>query len=154
MKIEQKIQELGLHLPEQSTPKAMYVPVKQLGNALYVSGQIPVVDGELVYQGKAGRERSLEDAQEAAKICTMNVLAAVRHYLGDLDQVAQVVKLQGFVNSEEGFSEQHKVINASSQLLYDIFGETGRHARTALGTNQLPMDATVEIEAVFEVEST
>lgn len=152
MQAEQIIKELGLILPENSTPKAMYIPVKQLGNALFVSGQIPFVDGELAYTGKVGGERTLEEAQEAAKICIMNMLAAVKDYLGDLDRVVEVVKLQGFVNSEVGFLEQHIVINAASQLLYDVFGNAGRHARTALGTNQLPMDATVEIEAIFEIE--
>jgi enamine deaminase RidA (YjgF/YER057c/UK114 family) len=131
----------------------MYIPVKQLGNALFVSGQIPVINGELAYTGKVGSERTLEEAQEAAKICTINMLAAVKNYLGDLDRVVNVVKLQGFVNSEVGFLEQHIVINAASQLLYDVFGEAGRHARTSLGTYQLPLNATVEIEAIFEIEA-
>lgn len=130
----------------------MYIPVKQLGNALFVSGHIPIVNGELVYTGKVGSERTLEEAQDAAKICTINILAAVKDHLGDLDRVLNVVKLQGFVNSEVGFLEQHIVINAASQLLFDVFGEAGRHARTALGTAHLPLDATVEIEAIFEIE--
>jgi len=153
MRAEQRIKELGITLPEKSTPDAMYIPVKQLGNALFVSGQIPVVNGELVYTGKVGSERTLEEAQEAAKICTINMLAAVKNYLGDLDRVVNVVKIQGFVNSEVGFLEQHIVINAASQLLSDVFGEEGRHARTSLGTYQLPLNATVEIEAIFEIEA-
>ncbi|SFE92654.1 RidA family protein [Trichococcus pasteurii] len=152
MKVEQKINQLGITLPEKSTPSAMYIPVKQLGNALFVSGHIPIVNGELVYTGKVGSERTLEEAQDAAKICTINILAAVKDYLGDLDRVLNVVKLQGFVNSEVGFLEQYIVINAASQLLFDVFGEAGRHARTALGTAHLPLDATVEIEAIFEIE--
>lgn len=152
MKVEQKINQLGIALPEKSTPSAMYIPVKQLGNALFVSGHIPIVNGELVYTGKVGSERTLEEAQDAAKICTINILAAVKDHLGDLDRVLNVVKLQGFVNSEVGFLEQHIVIDAASRLLFDVFGEAGRHARTALGTAHLPLDATVEIEAIFEID--
>jgi enamine deaminase RidA (YjgF/YER057c/UK114 family) len=129
----------------------MYIPVKQLGKALYVSGQIPFVNGQLAYTGKVGKERTLQEAEDAARICALNILAAVRDYLGDLDKVANVVKIQAFVSSEVGFMQQHIVVNAASQLLYDIFGEAGRHARSAVGTNQLPLDATVEIEAIFEI---
>ncbi|EQC1534849.1 RidA family protein [Clostridium botulinum] len=142
-----------MKLPELSTPKAMYVPVKQLGNALFVSGQAPLVNGEPAYTGKVGEERTLEEAQKAAEICTINMLAAVKEYLGDLDRVVNVVKLQAFVNSKVGFTQQHIVVNAASQLLYDVFGGAGRHARTAVGTNQIPLDITLEIEAVFEIET-
>ncbi|MGO5072986.1 RidA family protein [Clostridium sporogenes] len=152
MRIEQKIKELGIKLPELSTPKAMYVPVKQLGNALFVSGQAPLVNGEPAYTGKVGEERTLEEAQNAAKLCTINMLTAVKEYLGDLDRVVNIVKVQAFVNSTVGFTQQHIVVNAASQLLYDVFGDAGRHARTAVGTNQLPLDITVEIEAIFEIE--
>ena len=151
MKIEERIKELGIDLPLASPPGAMYVPVKQLGNALFVAGQVPFVDGVMQYPGKVGEEVTLEEAQEAARICIINMLAAVRNYLGDLDKVKNVVKVQAFVNSKTGFMQQHIVVNAASQLLYDVFGEPGRHARTAVGTNQLPMDAPVEIEAIFEV---
>lgn len=102
MEIERKIKELGITLPENSSPKAMYVPVKQLGNVLFVSGQAPFVNGEPAYTGKVGGERTLEEAKEAAKICTINILAAVKDYVGDLDRVVNVVKLQAFVNSEAG----------------------------------------------------
>lgn len=153
MIVEQKIEKLGMKLPESSAPQAMYVPVKQMGNALFISGQGPFVDGKPAYIGKVGRERTIEEAQEAATICILNMLAAVKHYLSDLDRVASVVKLQAFVNSADGFSEQHVVTNAASQLLYDIFGESGRHARTAIGVNELPMDITVEIEAIFEIKN-
>ncbi|MCW6093171.1 RidA family protein [Clostridium sporogenes] len=153
MRIEQKIKELGIKLPELSTPNAMYVPVKQLGNALFVSGQAPLVNGEPAYTGKVGEERTLEEAEKAAKLCTINMLTAVKEYLGDLDRVVNVVKVQAFVNSTVGFTQQHIVVNAASQLLYDVFGDAGRHARTAVGTNQLPLDITVEIEAIFEIEA-
>ena len=151
MIVEKKIEELGINLPERSPPGAMYIPVKQLGNALFVSGQVPFVDGVMQYPGHVGEEITLEQAQEAARICIINMLAAVRYHLGDLDKVKNVVKLQAFVNSKTGFNQQHIVVNAASQLLYDVFGEAGRHARTAVGTNQLPMDAPVEIEAIFEI---
>lgn len=151
MKTEKRLAELGITLPESSSPSAMYIPAKQLGTALFVSGNIPIVEGKLKYTGKVGQERTVEDAEEAARICIINILAAVKNHLGDLDRVANVVKLQGFVNSEASFTDQHLIINAASQLLYDVFGEAGRHARTALGTAHLPMNATVEIEAIFEI---
>lgn len=152
MKAEKRLEELGIVLPAQSEPKAMYIPVKQLGNALFVSGQIPFAGDGLLYTGKVGGEVTLEQAQEAARLCIVNMLAAVKAYLGDLDRVRSVVKLQAFVNSVVGFDRQHIVVNAASQLLFDVFAESGRHARTAVGTNQLPMDAPIEIEAIFEVE--
>lgn len=125
----------------------MYVPVKRAGSLLFAAGQIPVKGGALAYRGKVGADVSLEEAQEAAKLCTLNLLAALKQALGDLDEIKQVLKIQVFVNSVVGFDQQHIVANAASQLLYDVFGEDGMHARTAVGTNQLPMDAPVEIEA-------
>lgn len=170
---EKKIQELGIKLPLASPPGAMYIPVKQLGNALFVAGQVPFVDGKLIYSGKVsdivsedqesevykkcivnhtGDTVSLEQVEEAARRCIINLLAALKDYLGDLDRVKNITKIQVFVNSRTGFMKQHIVANAASQLLYDVFGEKGRHARTAVGTNQLPMDAPVEIEAIVEIE--
>lgn len=151
MLAEKRIAELGITLPEMSPPGAMYIPVKQIGNALFVSGQVPFVNGVMKYPGYVGDSVTLEEAQDAARICIINMLAAVKHYLSNLDKVKNVVKLQAFVNSKTGFKKQHIVVNAASQLLYDVFGEKGRHARTAVGTNQLPMDAPVEIEAIFEI---
>lgn len=151
MIVEERLKELNYELPEMSPPKAMYIPVKQLGNALFVSGQIPMLDGKLLYSGKAGDKCTLEEAQDAAKICALNALAALKAYLGDLDRVKSIVKVQAFVNSVVGFENQHLVVNAASQVLFDAFGEAGRHARTAVGTNQLPMDATVEVELIAEV---
>lgn len=151
MNAEKKIETLGISLPEMSPPKAMYIPVRQLGNALFVSGQVPFEDGALRYSGKVGGERTLEEGQEAAKLCIVNLLAAVKAYLGDLDKVKNVVKVQAFVSSTIDFTQQHLVVNAASQLLFDVFGECGRHARTAVAVPVLPMDATVEIEAILEV---
>lgn len=152
MRIEEKIKELGIELPLSSPPGAMYVPVKQLGKALFVSGQVPFVEGKLEISGKVGDTVDLEQAQKAARRCIINLLAALKDYLGDLDRVKNIVKLQAFVNSKVGFDQQHIVVNAASELLYEVFGERGRHARTAVGTNQLPMDAPIEIEAIVEVE--
>ena len=152
MEIERKIQEMGIDLPALSAPKALYVPVVQTGSLCFVSGQIPMLDGKLLYAGKLGEERTLDEGQEAARICAINILASLKAHLGDLDRIARIVKLQAFVNSKTGFMQQHIVVNAASQLLYDALGERGHHARTAVGTNQLPMDATVEIEAIVEVK--
>ena len=151
MNIEKRIEELGIDLPLSSPPGAMYVPVKQLENALFIAGQVPFVNGELIVSGKVGETVSMEQAQEAAKRCIVNLLAALKDYLGDLDKVKNITKIQVFVNSKAGFMQQHIVANAASQLLFDVFGEKGRHARTAVGTNQLPMDAPVEIEAIVEI---
>ncbi len=151
MLIEKKLEDLGIKLPKAAAPAAMYIPVKQINNLLFVSGQVPMVNGKVEYTGKIGSEHSIEYGQEAAKICTINMIAALKEYLGDLDKIKNIVKLQGFVSSEVGFDKQHIVINSASQLIFDVFGEKGRHARTAIGTNQLPLDATVEIEAIIEI---
>ena len=152
MIIEKKLAEAGIELPAMSAPKAMYVPVVQTGDLLFVSGQIPMLDDKLLYTGKVGDTRTLEDAQAAARICVINGLAALKAYLGDLDKIQRFVKVQAFVASKTGFDQQHIVVNAASQLLFDIFGEAGRHARTAVALNQLPLDATIEIEFIVEVK--
>ncbi|MDF2672405.1 MAG: putative translation initiation inhibitor, yjgF family [Clostridiales bacterium] len=152
MLIENRIKELNIMLPENMKPGAMYVPVKVSGNLLFVSGQIPSINGKPVYTGKVGKERSIEYAKEAARLCIVNMLASIKDYVGELDKIKEVLRIQCFVNSEVGFLEQHIVANSASQLLYDIFGEAGRHVRTAVGTNQLPMDVTVEIEGIFQMK--
>lgn len=151
MTIEEKLSQLGITLPEAAAPAAMYVPVRQAGNILFVSGQIPVSGGKPVFTGKAGGERSLEEAQSAARLCAVNILAAAKAHLGSLDKVKSVLKLQIFVNSAAGFAQQHLVANGASELMFEVFGEAGRHARTAVGVPELPMDVTVEVEAMLEV---
>ncbi len=151
MTIDEKLSELGITLPEAAAPAAMYVPVRQAGNILFVSGQIPVSGGKPVYTGKAGGERSLEEAKSAARLCAINILAAVKNHLGSLDKVRNVLKLQIFVNSAAGFAQQHLVANGASELIAEVFGDAGRHARTAVGVPELPMDVTVEVEAMIEV---
>ena len=153
MQIEERIKELGIDLPQAAAPAAMYVPVKKTGNLLFVSGQIPVKDGQMVYTGKAGDERTLEEAQAAARLCAINIISAVKAYVSDLDKVKSIVKITAFVASKTGFDKQHLVANGASELLFDVFGEAGRHTRSAVSVNQLPLDATVEVEAIVEVEA-
>ena len=151
MNAEKKLQEMGIELPPSSPPKALYIPVVQTGNLCFVSGQIPALNGDLIV-GKVGEKLTLEEAQEAARVCAIDLLAALKAHLGDLDRIVRFVKLQAFVNSAEGFFKQHVVANAASQFLYDVLGDAGRHARTAVGISALPMDVPVEIEAIVEVK--
>jgi len=148
---EEKIKELGIKLPESAPPRAMYVPVKRVGNLLFVSGQLPMREDGTILKGKLGQERDIEFGQEAARLCAVSILAALKAELGDLDLVKNIVKLQVFVNCETGFDFPHLVANGASELLYEVFGEPGRHARSAIGTNQLPLNTTVEVEAIVEV---
>ena len=151
MNVEERILELGIKLPETTAPKGMYIPVKRAGGLLYVSGQLPVgEDGELL-TGKIGGERDLGYGQEAARRCVIGILAALKNELGDLGLVKGVAKLQVFVNCEPDFTQQPLVGNGASELLFSIFGEPGRHARTSIGVNQLPLNASVEIDAIVDV---
>ena len=152
MNIDDRLKELGLEIPVAAAPAAMYVPVKQTGNLLFISGQIPVKDGVMQYTGKAGKDKTLEEAQAAARLCAINIIAAVKGFTGNLDKVKSIVKITAFVASETGFDKQHLVANGASELLFDVFGEAGRHTRSAVAVNQLPLDATVEVEAIVEVE--
>lgn len=152
MKIEEKIKELGIELPDAAAPAAMYVPVKKTGNLLFVSGQIPVLKGEMQFSGKAGSEKSLEDAQASARLCAINIIAQAKAFLGNLDKVKSIVKITVFVASETGFDKQHLVANGASQVLFDVFGEAGRHTRSAVAVNQLPLNALTEVEAIIEIE--
>ncbi|MBP3853551.1 MAG: RidA family protein [Erysipelotrichaceae bacterium] len=153
MNIEKRLQELGITLPDVPKPKAMYIPVKQSGKLLFVSGQLPTdAGGRLLYTGKLGQELTLEQGQECARACVINLLAAVKGQIRDLDKVKNIIKLQAFVSSVTGFDQQHLVTNGASELLFEIFNEKGTHARTAVGINQLPLDAPVEIEAIIEIE--
>lgn len=151
MKIENKIIELGYTLPEVK-PAGLYKAVRRTGNILYVSGQIPWLNGEVKYSGKVGGERDIVYGQEAARLCILNMLAAVRTEIGDLDKIKQIVKIMVMVNSEADFDKQHIVANGASQLLMDIFGQGGCAARSAFGVSQLPLNVTVEIEGIIEVE--
>jgi enamine deaminase RidA (YjgF/YER057c/UK114 family) len=150
-KIEARLQELGLKLPTPPKPVAAYVPAVLHGGLLYISGQLPMVDGQLSCTGHVGQDVSLEAAQAAARTCTLNALAIAQDVLGDLDRITQVIKVGGFVSSSPGFTDHPKVINGCSELLGEIFGEAGRHARAAVGVSALPLGAAVEIEFVMAV---
>lgn len=145
-----RLSELGVELPEVVTPVASYVPAVRTGSHVYTAGQVPMVAGKLAAAGKVGDAVSPEDAQRHARTCTLNALAAVDGLVG-LDSVVRVVKVVGFVASAEGFQGQPAVVNGASELLGEIFGEAGQHARSAVGVAELPMGAPVEIEMIVEV---
>lgn len=150
--IEEKIRQLGFELPEVAKPLAAYIPAKKVGNLVMTSGQVPVVKGEMKYIGKVGKDLSEEDAQKAAQICALNCLAAIKSIVGSLDSVEEVVKLTVFVNSADGFTSQPRVANGASELVGKIFGENGLHVRSAVGVNELPLNAAVEIEMIVRVK--
>jgi enamine deaminase RidA (YjgF/YER057c/UK114 family) len=152
LQFEQKITELGLTLPNVAPPAGSYLPALTSGKLVFTAGQIPLVEGTLAATGKVGSEISLEKAQELARICLLNGLAAVKSEIGELQRVKRIVKLVGFVSSDPGFIQQPQVINAASDLLAEIFGEVGRHARSAVGVAVLPLDAPVEIELIVEFD--
>ncbi|WZL81124.1 RidA family protein [Vallitaleaceae bacterium 9-2] len=152
MNVYDNLKKLNLELPPVPPLGGIYTPVKQVGNLLYTSGQGATRDGVPYISGKAGADVTMEEAQEAAVGATLNMLSALHEYTGDLNRIKNVVKILGFVASAPGFSDQPKVMNAASQLLGDVFGEAGQHARSAIGTNELPGNLTVEIEAIFEVD--
>ncbi|MBO3144038.1 RidA family protein [Dermatophilus congolensis] len=146
--VEQRLQEIGLALPEVALPVGSYVPAKADGRRIHTSGQLPLVNGSLPITGKVGAEVSVEQAQELARTCVLNAIAAVKSVVGDLDQVQSVVKVVGFVASDPTFTQQPAVINGASDLLAQAFGDIGVHARSAVGVAVLPMDAPVEVEIV------
>ncbi|WP_182872938.1 RidA family protein [Microbispora sp. H10670] len=148
---EERLAELGITLPEVVPPLAAYVPAVRTGGHVHTSGQLPLVKGELSVTGKVGAEVSPEEAKEQARICAVNALAAIRSVVGDLSQVVRIVKVVGFVASAPGFTGQPQVVNGASELLGEVFGEAGRHARSAVGVAVLPLDAAVEVEVVAEV---
>ncbi|MCP3738075.1 RidA family protein [Rossellomorea sp. BNER] len=150
--VEAKLNELGIVIPEAPKPGAVYVPAKTVGNLVYTSGQDCRIDGKLLYEGKVGSDLTVEQGYEAARQTMINCLAVLQAELGDLSRVKQVVKLLAFVNSAPGFVEQPYVINGASELLEEIFGEKGQHARSAIAANELPFNTPVEIEMIVEFE--
>lgn len=152
MGAEDRLKEMGIILPVPAKPVAEYVPVKQVGKLLYVSGQDCKKDGKLLYEGKVGRELTVEQGEEAARQCMINALAVLKQYVGDLDNIKQIVKVLGFVNSADGFVYQPAVINGGSRLLVDVFGEDGKHSRSAISANELPFNTPVEIELIAEMK--
>ena len=150
---EENIKKLDLIIPEMPTPMANYVPFKVADNTVYVSGQGPVVDGKIIYSGKVGKEISEEDGIKAAELCCINIVSALKTSLdGDWDRLETFLKLGAFVNCDENFSDQPKIINGASDLLVSIFGDKGRHARFAVGSNSLPFNISVEIDAIIKIK--
>ena len=150
---EENIKNLGLNI--QDLPKALanYVPYKIIGKSMYISGQAPVQNGEVIYQGKVGSDVTIEDGIEAAKLCCINIIAAVKKGLdGDWDKLDCFVKLTGYVNCKDDFKDQPKIINGASDMLVEIFGDQGRHTRVAVGSNALPLGISVEIDAIIHLK--
>jgi enamine deaminase RidA (YjgF/YER057c/UK114 family) len=149
--IETRLQELGITLPVAAAPAANYVPFTRTGSLLLTSGQLPLADGKLVHNGLLGAELNVAQGKEAAKACAINILAQAKAALGDLEKITRIVKITVFVASTPDFTEQHLVANGASDLLVAVLGDAGRHARSAVGSAALPLNAPVEIEAIIEV---
>ncbi len=152
MKIEQELAKLGLRLPEPTPPVANFIPAVKVGPLLFISGHGPRLDGEIKFRGKVGRDLTVEEGYEAARLVMLNCLGTIKREIGDLDKVERIVKLLGFVNAPEGFRESPKVINGASDLLVQLYGEKGRHARSAIGVAALPSEIAVEIEMIVQLK--
>ncbi|MCT8332392.1 RidA family protein [Leptospira sp. 85282-16] len=152
MSIEDTLKQLGLEIPPVPAALAAYIPSKRSGNLVFTSGQLPLVAGKLRKTGKVGKDLSLEEAKDEAKQCVLNALASILLQIQSLDKIKSIVKLGVFVSGTSEFTEQHLVANGASELLAAIFGEKGKHARFAIGVSSLPLDASVELEMVAEVE--
>jgi enamine deaminase RidA (YjgF/YER057c/UK114 family) len=150
-RIEARLKELGISLPSAAAPAANYLPYVLTGNLIFVSGQLPFEDGQIRHKGTVGAEVSITVGALAARLCALNLIAQVKSAIGDLDRVARVVKLTGFVASAPTFTEQPKVMNGASDLMVEVFGDPGRHARAAVGVAALPLGVPVEVDGVFEV---
>jgi len=151
-RIEARLKELGIELPAVSRPLAAYVPAVRTGRYVYVSGQLPVVDGKPAFTGKVGAEVTPEEGRRAARLAAINALAALAGAVGNLDSVVRIVKVTGYVASAAGFEGQPTVVNGASELLGEVFGEAGRHARAAVGVAELPLGVPVEIELIAEID--
>jgi len=151
--IDARLAELGIELPDAAAPVANYVAAVITGNTLFMSGQVTIESGEFKYLGKLGDAVSVEDGYQAARLCGLNLIAQMRAALdGDLDRVKRVVKLVGFVNSTPDFTDQPKVVNGVSDLMVEVFGDAGRHARSAVSAGSLPLGVSVEVEAIVEID--
>ncbi|HEV2375716.1 MAG TPA: RidA family protein [Streptosporangiaceae bacterium] len=147
----ERLAALGITLPPVASPVAAYVPAVRTGSWVYTAGQLPLVDGKLLMTGKVGAQVTVAEAAALARTCALNALAAVASVTGNLDRVTRIVKITGFVASDHGFTEQPLVVNGASELMLEVFGEAGRHARSAVGMSVLPFDAPVEVELIAEV---
>jgi enamine deaminase RidA (YjgF/YER057c/UK114 family) len=153
MSVEQRLRELGYTLPEPPTPRGVYVPVVEVDGMLYTAGLSCFEDGQIKYQGKVGSDLTVEQARAAAECTVLNLLSVVKQEIGDLDRIERVVKVLGFVASAPGFNNQPQVLNAASEVLAKVLGEKGRHARSAIGVNELPMNVCIEIEMIVKIGS-
>lgn len=151
MTIDNKLKKLGITLAEAPKPLGSYVPCVQTGTLLFLSGMLPLREGKLIRTGRVGESVSLQDAQEDARQCVINALSVLKFHLGNLNKIKKCVKLNGYVASTQDFTEQPKVLNAASDLLFEILGEAGRHARSAVGVSVLPLNSPIEIDFIFEV---
>ena len=147
--IEEKLKTLGITLPNPPTPAGSYVPAIKTGNLLFISGQIPMEDGKVIFTGKVTNE-NIETAKKSAKMCAINLLAQMKRELGSLDKVTKIVRISGFINSDPEFYQHPKIINAASDLFFEIFGDKGKHSRIAVGVACLPLNAMTEIDAIVE----
>jgi len=152
MTIEDKLRQMGLELPEPPKPVASYVPCVRTGNLVFVSGQIAREKGVLRFSGHVGGNLTLEEGKQAARLCALNGLSAVKQEVGSLDRIRRIVKLTGFVACAAGFLDQPKVVDGASVLLIELFGEKGQHARAAVGVSELPLGSAVEVEMIVEIE--
>ncbi len=150
--IEDKIEELGYKLPEAPKPLAAYIPAVRVDNLVFTAGQLPIVDGKLIAKGKLGAEVSNEIGTKAAEICALNCLSVVKSVVGSLEDIEQIIKVTVFVNSENGFTAQPTIANGASEFLGNVFGDAGKHVRSAVGVNELPINAPVEIEMIVKVK--
>lgn len=151
MEYEARLNELGIKLPEAPKPVAAYVPGIKTGKLLFISGQLPVKEGKLLYSGRVGQDITVEQGQEAARLALINALAVVKSLVGSLERVEQVVRLTGYVQAKEGFYEIPQVVNGASELLLQVFGDAGRHSRVAVGVSNLPLGAPVEVEMIVSL---
>lgn len=150
--IEDKLIELGLQLPIAPIPLASYVPAVVVDNLIFTSGQIPVLGGELKFKGKIGKDLTEEEGRSAAELCVLNCLSVIKNSAGSLDKIEKIIKVTVFINSADTFTGQPKIANGASDLLVKLFGEKGKHARSAVGVNELPINAAVEIEMVARLD--
>jgi len=151
-KIDKRLAELGIALPAPASPVGSYVPYVNVGALVFISGQLPRAEGKLAFTGKVGRDVTVENGQAAARVCALNLLAHLKvACAGNLDRVVRCVRMSGFVNSDPEFTDHPQVVNGASDLMQEVFGESGRHARTAVGVAALPANAAVEVEAIFEI---
>ena len=150
--IEEKIKQMCITIPEAAKPLAAYIPALQAGNLIMTSGQVPIAGGVIKFQGKVGKDLSEEEGKNAAKLCAINCLSAVKSITGSLDKIKRIIKLTVFVNSSEGFTAQPKIANGASEFIVEIFGEAGKHVRSAVGVSELPLNSAVEIEMIVEVK--